>query len=448
MKILNKSLIGLIASVLCVCNASADVQPVKCPAGCFCLNNGPDGGEYYPIAGLSESEVATRCSQLSATTPSPLPSYVGYSCRYGSRAPQDVEAGHTISNNHSVPADFYFDEFSEFYSSQNFGFYGYINGDFVYGGSCDPLHYIYLCPESHPYSAAGAKNVTDCFKYKANGAKEYYGANNTVACNEGYYLPANSTQCAMCQPSMGHVCPGGSFEVTNQIQGLKVWCNPREYLPAGATQCSTCDDNVYSCAGGVYDFNPTEDQGRIKHNGYLDILHPIAANPNAQHKYSTCKPGYYRPAGSISCAECTGNYACPGGMFFDDVTYNVARGRILCGYGVPNANHSACVAQTTSPSKMKKKAENESNIESAKPAPSKKMDVVTKNTAGTLSRSLSQRPEAPSMNVTEPEVVNTKPVVSRSAKAVPQTNSVHESENVRERPDVRRPSRSHERGQR
>ena len=56
----------------------------------------------------------------------------------------------------------------------------------------------------------------------------------------------------------------------------------------------------------------------------------------------TCQPGFYMPANTTECRRCNGNnYACPGGMFYTDTTYNSDRGRILCQNGV-NASGTSC----------------------------------------------------------------------------------------------------------
>ena len=330
------SFIGIIASVLCG-NSARGGTP--CPQGCFCMNNGEtrnSGGAgictFYKARPFT---AADGCVQVT----------------YGNiRIYSDACSG-------VDPApDYYFSEFSEYYYSIQ-GFYGFINGEFIYFYDDQAFQEhnhreMFPCPYTYPHSAEGAKALTDCFRYSENGTKIYYGAGQTINCAPGTYLPANATSCSNCDASKNQICAGGSFERSETIQGLRVNCNPGQYLPANAIQCSACDDGKYSCSGGIYEFNATVNQGlNTQHDGWINA----AKSNGGLHNYVTCNPGQYMPATVNTCTACAGDYACPGGIFYTDATYTQDRGRILCAYGTANSNHTACVAQSTLPSFMKNK---------------------------------------------------------------------------------------------
>ena len=111
----------------------------------------------------------------------------------------------------------------------------------------------------------------------------------TYTCPSGYFLPANSTECATC-PN-GYTCAGGNFPVNtttaqglvrnsdyivnglgkacalNQVHALNAVftinsydCAPGYYLVADAEECTICPAGSY-CVGGTYTFNETTTQG-------------------------------------------------------------------------------------------------------------------------------------------------------------------------------------------
>ncbi len=434
MKLYIKPLMGIIASVFCVFDANAVIRP--CPEGCFCVNS----GQFNPIVnGLDW--YSGHCLNIHSTSPSDL-------------LLTNCIGEHIISNDHNYYSVYYTDEFSEIYRDAILGVYGFIGNEFVYANKCIPNNGvlydgIFSCPYSHPYSEAGASIVTQCFKYDVNGNKIYYRYEQTITCTEGTYLPANATSCIACQPSKNQVCPGGTFAKSDKVQGLKVFCVSGQYLNANAIQCSQCDDARYLCPGGLYNVD-AEEHGRIKHNGYININNygiSKKVSSIAAHKFVTCNPGNYMPANSKECATCFGNYACPGGLFYTDVIYNEPRGLVACGYGYPNADRTQCVMQSSSPSFMKKKVSG--NISTAdtvttdtpvKQAIEKKVSDA-KVIIPTTSRSVIARPEVVPMEYDEPVPVHKRVNVHRAAKVMPQTAKTIQSEIIRERPGVKRPSK-------
>lgn len=331
-------LVGI--GILCANNATASGP---CPEGCFCQTS--DG----KIPDKLRNNHSYLCGR---------PAHTIKNTAYCDTFAGGITVAYNSDSN--CQADYYIDEFSEFYEG-DFGAYGFKNGEFIYfhrstgsyitDNSVQALN-ILICPYTHPHSASGSKALNECFKYDANGNKIYYSTGQTIHCNAGTYLPAGATSCVACNTSQNQICSGGNFDRSNTVQGLRVNCNPGEYLPANATQCSTCNNNNYSCSGGIYDFNANIDQGlNIQHDGYIN-----ATNSNGGlHNYTACQPGQYMPATSNTCTACTGDYACPGGIFYTDATYNRDRGRILCSYGTANSTHTSCISQSSDPSFAKGK---------------------------------------------------------------------------------------------
>ena len=327
---------GIMIAMLCVKDANAQ----QCAPGCFCVNNGQMPSNFSP-------QCSVQSQLLSCGND-------GYGRVWYFRTNGMIRG--VLSCPHSTYANYYVDEFSEIYIGR-YGMYGFRNDDLIvmpadvnYGGATTNYEGVYQCPTSYPNSDAGARTLTDCFKYNSSGQKVYYGSTHTIRCSAGQYLPANATQCVSCSASQNHICPGGLFEQSDVIQGLKVNCQNGHYLPANATQCTACNTNFYLCPGGIYNAGEITDQGSILTSGYFS---------GANHNFITCQPGYCVPPVANQCVKCTNanspNHACPGGMFYVDGPYQFARGRVLCAYGHPNSDHTECVATSTSPSFMLEK---------------------------------------------------------------------------------------------
>lgn len=166
-------LFGIIASVLCLCDAGAETKP--CPEGCFCLNGGnfnAESGSYH----INEKDCKIPASKYWS----------------GGNPAGRISCGVLISDNHNYNpggVSYYLDDFSEFYDGK-YGFYGFMkdNNEFIYNGDCyGRAENIFQCPASYPSSAKGSKSLTDCFKYNEKGQKEYYKAPiNTQTSSSGY----------------------------------------------------------------------------------------------------------------------------------------------------------------------------------------------------------------------------------------------------------------------
>ena len=391
----NKNLllfIGIIASALC--QNSANAALVNCPEGCFCLNNGKydNSGQVNPIGCNAKGQLMHTCYGLS------LDFYGGM-----------------ISCSHNMGGTYYFDQFSELYDDY-FGYYGILNGEMLYMTRDYGDQSVFGCPASHPHSSAGAKSVIECYKYDNNGNKKYFKVKQSITCAAGQYLPANATQCVSCSAAQHHICPGGTFEKMNKIQGLKLDCFPGEYLESGATQCSSCNTNFYLCPGGVYNAGETTEQGRVLTNGYFS---------GANHNFISCQPGYFVPPMANQCAKCTNanaaNFACPGGMFYIDGQYQFARGAVTCAYGHPNSEHTQCVAESTMPSFMVEKMSALSNSQQQQTDKSGQQTGTTTSVQHKVVTKGSQRLSKGKVQTVKPVVIEsrTQPTVTVQQPAQP-----------------------------
>lgn len=402
-------------------NSSSNMVVMRqCPSGCFCVNNGQIGLPNDTLIGYEYAAWQTQCQSPAQ----PLSPYQQSVCNTQGWVRININNGvggedlylicdREHYNNYN---GYFMDEFEEIYKNSDFGgAYGRKGGEIIYFGGMSTSATgnlgMYGCPQSYPSSDSGAKTVYECYKYDANGNKVYYGANTNIVCAEGTYLPANATQCVACNVAQNQVCPGGRFEKLDKIQGLRLNCPTGKYLPANATQCSSCDESQYFCFGGIYDYNSSEDQGRIAHNGYV--------NMGEHHTFITCNPGKYVPANTNQCSACTGNYICPGGIFFTDATYNVDRGKKLCPYGQPNATHTACVGKSSKPSYAREHLSNVIN----KPAES---TSVMKQKIGKNEKVVSVATEKPIADSEE-----TKVSAKDTKKSAEIQNKIDDSKNVK-----------------
>ena len=142
-----------------------------------------------------------------------------------------------------------------------------------------------------------------------------YAVPRSFTCASGYFLPANSTTCAVCPT--GYTCSGGTYSVNkanaqgivrnseyispnenntcasnlmarpmNAVFTLKTYqCGAGYYLPANTDGCTICSAGNF-CVGGNYTFNDTNDQGIVS---------------------ATCDNGYNAPAGSATVSDCVPN---------------------------------------------------------------------------------------------------------------------------------------------
>ena len=98
-------------------------------------------------------------------------------------------------------------------------------------------------------------------------------------CAAGYYLPANTIECAQCLN--GNICAGGSylFDATN-AQGIALAdCDPGYSTPAGSSSISDCAANVIS----IYWEHADSEDIAINNAGSVTFGGDINTPKKAQH---------------------------------------------------------------------------------------------------------------------------------------------------------------------
>jgi len=148
---------------------------------------------------------------------------------------------------------------------------------------------------------------------------------NQYNCASGKYLPADSLGCESCL--RGYTCAGGIYDynATND-QGIVIntyTCSSGYFLPANSLGCVACPTDA-TCSGGTFTFNPTTAQG-------ININYPVTHNltnscEEKSYTYSptftinsyTCASGEYLPSDSLGCESCLRGHTCTAGTY----TYN------------------------------------------------------------------------------------------------------------------------------
>lgn len=185
---------------------------------------------------------------------------------------------------------------------QSRGADGYVCNEFKKYVSCTEGYYLSDCG-SDPMKWLAPKELSQediapgnsCAQC-VDGYKCVGGATcpvpSIVTCEAGQYL--NTYVCETC--ATGHYCPGGTFEVNGDLQGIHT-CPGGTYNPntgsVSDSACKTCDSGYY-CG-------------------------------EAAAQQTPCDAGYFCPQGSKNQTECGMGYYCPE----------------------KSANHSSCPAGTT-----------------------------------------------------------------------------------------------------
>lgn len=157
---------------------------------------------------------------------------------------------------------------------------------------------------------------------------------DSVKCNVGQYLPANTYACAACLANSA--CAGGTFAPSNANQGIKacdsgysvsadkascvknkptsVNCDPGTYLPAGKEACAPCTSG-FVCTGGDLPYSETSDSGISKcPSGQVPTSDQTKCE-NAPPETVKCAAKQYLPANKDKCAPCLERHTCPGGDY-------------------------------------------------------------------------------------------------------------------------------------
>ena len=141
-------------------------------------------------------------------------------------------------------------------------------------------------------------------------------SSTTVTCASGTYLPANSSACVQCQDGYG--CSGGTFTVTNAIQGRQQ-CMPTKVSCQNHSACCDCPNGSHPDSTNNYS-DCVDDNGNVV---------PPEDPDNPVVPISCINPGKYWDG--EGCENCDTGYYCPG----DGDEYT-------CPIGTPTANRASC----------------------------------------------------------------------------------------------------------
>mgnify|MGYP002868430282 FL=1 len=109
-----------------------------------------------------------------------------------------------------------------------------------------------------------------------------------------------------------------------------ITCNAGYFLPANTDGCVICSENYY-CVGGTYTFNETDAQGITECPDDLPSVAGASSVEQCANAY-ICNSGYYLPANSVQCTICPANSYCVGGSYtFDE---NTPQGIVSCTSGL------------------------------------------------------------------------------------------------------------------
>jgi len=150
---------------------------LKCPSGCFCLNNG-----YFQDFDYGPGDCAQSASLRSLSCNNDGTAILSY---YGGSTTFVCDRNKYFQNhpNSNSGLLYFLDDFSEIYTGWISAYGVKKDGNIIYfhsGSSSMVMDNIYQCPESYPASDEGAKTLTNCYKYGANGNKIYYRPSNNT----------------------------------------------------------------------------------------------------------------------------------------------------------------------------------------------------------------------------------------------------------------------------
>ena len=219
------------------------------------------------------------------------------------------------------------------------------NGNYCLGGTFNSNvvadQGLTACDNATPFSPTGASAANAC--------------SAGVSCEAGTYLPANGAECVSCPA--GSYCVGGVFGFNaNAAQGITacdsatplspegatsanacyttVTCDAGYYLPANSLVCTPCAVGNY-CLGGELNSNVSTASGLTACPNATPFSEEGASASNQCYANIICFTGTYLPANSLSCATCTANNYCLGGVFGYSTTS--AQGLTACPQATPYA---------------------------------------------------------------------------------------------------------------
>ena len=202
---------------------------------------------------------------------------------------------------------------------------------------------IHYCPlgtttngDGKGKSVADSSSDNDCGSKPGRG-KYCYKKNDKRKCNAGCYCPGDIKIAVNPNSSTDAM-----FNVPDRCEDHDQ--NTKSYLEGrGVMYCPSDFPESDAGANGIKDCYKKLSNGQRSYYGQNG---EVEANNGSENPKVTCDPGYYLPANTNLCKQCTdntvGNYICPGGEFTKNSTDD--QGLTPCeGRRVPNQNHTKCV---------------------------------------------------------------------------------------------------------
>ena len=171
MKLHKNLLFGIIASVLCLCDASAllikeEEATKKCPAGLFCTTN----GQYtYKRIKDGKDYTATQDIEMYMLHPAELATK-----DWGTMLSEGF-CSYCTNEDRGDICRYCANDYDELWISHWFGFYAIKNGEIMYRNfGNNYFSGVFACPGTYPSSDEGAKSVYECYTIGPNKQKEYF----------------------------------------------------------------------------------------------------------------------------------------------------------------------------------------------------------------------------------------------------------------------------------
>lgn len=172
MKLHKNLLFGIIASVLCLCDASGSLfieeeGTKKCPAGLFCTR---DGQYTYTYAKQGKNIYPNEDIAMYMYHPAEL-----MTKDWGTMSAERISSHCSDEDREKYNYAYCANDYDEVWIDNWFGFYAIKNGEILYHNfNSNYFSGVFACPGTYPSSDEGAKSVYECYTIGPNKQKEYF----------------------------------------------------------------------------------------------------------------------------------------------------------------------------------------------------------------------------------------------------------------------------------
>ena len=151
------------------------------------------------------------------------------------------------------------------------------------------------------YTESAFTNKVTQIAKGSTGNKTFYAqwTGNSIKCDAGKYLPANSVTCATCVA--GYSCAGGTWTYDGAEHG-RTQCTGATYSGAGAATCATCPS--------IYTSDTTAGKTKITDCKVKTTAGKYIANANDSTQ-TACTTGHYCPSETVAYGSTNTPTACP-----------------------------------------------------------------------------------------------------------------------------------------